>query len=234
MKPVAEPVRTSRTRQPAAEPATLGRSAPKDPARDQARRQARDKDIKPTRSPGSSLGVSPAKEPSANRKPSRSGRSMKSRQSEPRASKSGKRKAKSQRTIKPPIVLMVVAAVVVVLGLILLPRAYQPSTQSAAAMRLPSVAKANLSARTVTQAVAPARTEGGATIISAQASQNRQPAMNLTPPREIEREQIVGVQSGIPPVILFRDGSKLNADPVTLEQLPADVRLQLTYNRSRP
>ncbi len=234
MKPVAEPVRTSRTRQPAGEPATLGRTAPKDPARDQARRQARDKDIKPTRSPGSSLGVSPAKESASARKPSCSGRSMKSRQSEPRGSKSGKRSAKSQRTIKPPILLMVIAAIMVVIGLILLPRAYQPSTQSAAAVRLPSAAKANLNARTVAQAGAPARTEGGATIIIAQASQNRRLAMNLTPPRDIEREQIVGVQSGIPPVILFRDGSKLNADPVTLEQLPADVRLQLTYNRSRP
>ena len=234
MKPIAEPVRTARTRQQAGEPATLGRSAPKDPAREQARRQARDKDIKPTRSPGSSLEASTVKKPTTNRKPSRSGRSMKSRQSEPRASKSGKRKAKAQRTIKPPIVLMVIAAIIVVLGLILLPRAYQPSTQSAAAVRLPSAAKANLSAQTVAQAVAPARTEGGATIITTQASQNRRMAMNLTPPREIEREQIVGVQSGIPPVILFRDGSKLNADPVTLEQLPADVRLQLTYKRSRP
>ena len=231
MKPIAEPVRSSRSRPKLGEPATLGRSAPKDPARDQARRQARDKDVKPTRSLGSSLEAKPVKEPSANRKPSRSDRSMKSRQSEPRDSRSGKRNAKFQRTIKPPIVLMVVAAVIVVLGLILLPRAYQPSTQSAAAVRLPSAARANLNTRT---AIAPARTEGGATIITTQASQTRQPAMNLTPPREMEREQIVGVQSGIPPVILFRDGSKLNADPVTLEQLPADVRLQLTYNRSRP
>jgi hypothetical protein len=58
--------------------------------------------------------------------------------------------------------------------------------------------------------------------------------MNLTPPKDIQLTQIAGFSGGIPPVIQFRDGSRLNADPVTLEQLPAEVRLQLTYTRERP
>jgi hypothetical protein len=56
----------------------------------------------------------------------------------------------------------------------------------------------------------------------------------LTRPKDIQLSQIAGFSAGIPPVIHFRDGSRLNADPVTLEQVPAEVRMQLTYARGRP
>jgi hypothetical protein len=221
VKPVLEPVKTARIRQKRTEP-ELGRNAAKDPG--QVRRLARDKDLKPTRSVDSRHETAQADETTPKRKPSRAGRSMKSRQSESRGSKAGGKHTKPRQSVKPPIALMAVAAILTVVGLILLPRAYQPSTQDAAEVRLPSAVRAN----TITQP----RTVG-ATVITAKPRQTQGPAMNLTPAREIWLGQIAGFETGIPAVILFRDGSKLPVDPVTLEQLSAEVRLQLTYTRER-
>jgi hypothetical protein len=227
MKSVAEPVKTSRNAPKPAEPAVLGRSPSKDPARDQARRSLRDKDVRPMRSGATGLKLETPEEPTLKRKPSRVSRSMKSRQSEPRGSKA-KAKSGPRQKVNPPVLLMGAAAVLVAIGLILLPRAYQPSVRSGEEVRLPSIARSN---RTEPQANVVTKTSSSGSIITARARQNQAAAMNLTPVGKINLEQIAGFQAGIPPVILFRDGSKLNADPVTLEQLPADVRLQLTYTR---
>jgi hypothetical protein len=232
VKPAAPPIRTSRL-QKAAEPSVLGRSASKDPALDQARRVARDKDLKPTRSSASSAhDPDNTEDLNSKRKPSRASRSMKSRQSEPRASRSGpKAKTGTRQTVKPPVALMIIAAVIVVVGLILLPRAYQPSARSAAQVHY-NVPGANIS-KVVTrpQTLSNQATISNATLITARSRQRQELAMNLTPAKDIRLEQIIGFASGVPAVILFRDGSKLPVDPVTLEQLPADVRFQLTYTR---
>jgi hypothetical protein len=234
MKPATEPVRTSRTRKNAESPATLGRSAPKDPAREQARAKARSQGISPLRS---SMPMSQKTEGSnAPHKPSRASRSMKSRQSEPRRSKSGqnksgdKRKGNSRQLVKPPMILMSMAAVMIAFGLILLPKVFQGSS-----LRSPgqSASEVRVSVSNSARDVAPDAQANRATTITARTRKSDQLAMNLTPVNQIQLGQIVAFRQGIPPVIEFRDGSLLNVDPVTLEQLPPDVRLQLTYTRER-
>jgi hypothetical protein len=251
VKPVTPPTRISRsangvatpgrTRHKPIEPAVLGRSTPKDPAREQARREARDRDIKPTRSSTQDrLGKVEADQPETKsenpRAPSRTSRSMKSRQSEPRVSRSGaKRKSKSRPKTKPPYALMAIAAILVIAGLIMLPRAYRSSGRSAAQVRV-SVTDAQTRGPRTSAAALTTRTQeiqNGATLITAQVQANQKPAMNLTPARQIRLEQIVGFTGGITPVIEFRDGSRLNADPVVMEQLPAEVRFQMTYTQVR-
>jgi hypothetical protein len=230
VKPALEPTPTSRTRQKPLEPAVLGRAPSKDPARDQARRLARDKDLKPTRSSPSSqpepmdamLGETPK------RKPSRAGRSMKSRQSDPRASKTDRKlKSSPRKQVKPPVVLMAVAAVVVVLGLIMLPRVFQSSPRRVTQVNYAAANGFDARPAVSLQTSAPSI---GRTITTT-SSQSQKPALNLTPSEKIQLEQIAGYESGIPPVIVFRDGSKLNADPVVIGRLRADVRMQLTYSR---
>jgi hypothetical protein len=228
VKPALEPVSTSRVRPKLLEPAVLGRAPSKDPVRDQARRLARDKDLKPTRSSPSSVPETPDKilDETPKRKPSRAGRSMKSRQSDPRASKTARTKLSPRKQVKPPVVLMAVAAVVVVLGLIMLPRVFQSSPRRVTQV---NYAAANgfdtRSAGNRTSVPSIGRT------ITTTSSQSQKLALNLTPSENIQLEQIAGYEAGIPPVIVFRDGSKLNADPVMIGRLRADVRMQLTYSR---
>jgi hypothetical protein len=222
VKTAIEPAPTSRTTQNPPEPAVLGRVPSKDPAREQARRLARDKDLKPTRSSPLSLPETPK------RQSSRAGRSMKSRQSELQASKTNRKsKSSARKRVKPPVVLMAVAAVVVVLGLIMLPRVFQSSprrvTQVNYAAANGFVARPAMNVQTRAPSI-------GRTITTT-TSQSQKPALNLTPSEAIQLEQIAGYESGIPPVIVFRDGSKLNADPVVIGRLRADVRMQLTYSR---
>jgi hypothetical protein len=244
----------SRTRQ-GLEPAVLGRSTPKDPAREQARQLARDQGLKPTRSSAqerlgkqeiAELEASAPSEQVSKRPPSRSSRSMKSRQSEPRVSRTGskpgsKRSAKAVTKNKPPYVLMAIAAIVVVVGLIVLARIVEngasrtagnvhvPTPQASATITtVPGQISSRASEAQVAGASSPSR------IITAAVEVNQKTAMNLTPPKDIQLSQIAGFSNGIPPVIQFRDGSRMNADPVTLEQLPAEVRLQLTYTREQP
>ena len=188
---------------------------------------ARDKDLKPTRSSASSLSETPDETPK--RKPSRAGRSMKSRQSEPRASKS-ERKAKvtARKQVKPPVVLMAVAAVVVVVALIMLPKVFQSSPRRVTQVNYAegfNAARPVANVQTGTPSI-------GRTITTT-SSQSQKPALNLTPSEKIQLDQIAGYESGIPPVIVFRDGSRLSADPVVIGRLRADVRMQLTYSRER-
>jgi hypothetical protein len=229
VKPAIEPVPTSRVRPKPLEPAVLGRAPSKDPARDQARRLARDKDLKPTRSSPSSMPeVAASDELTPKRKPSRAGRSMKSRQSDPRASKTDRKsKSSPRKSVKPPVVLMAVAAVVVVLGLIMLPRVFQSSPRRVTQVNYAAANGFDARPAVSIQTSAPSI---GRTITTT-SSQSQKLALNLTPSENIQLEQIAGYESGIPPVIVFRDGSKLNADPVVIGRLRADVRMQLTYSR---
>lgn len=212
----------------------LGRITSKDPARDQARRVARDKDLKPTRSSPSSLPET-LDELKPKRKPSRASRSMKSRQSEPRVSKT-ERKSKSiaRKTVKPPVVLMAVAAVVIVLGLIMLPKVFGSSPRRVTQVNYAAVNGFNVGVETrpaVNGQTVSASTPSIGRTITTTSSQRQKLSLNLTPSDKIQLEQIAGYESGIPPVIVFRDGSKLNADPVVIGRLRADVRMQLTYSR---
>jgi hypothetical protein len=229
VKPVVEPVPTSRVRPKSLEPAVLGRAPSKDPARDQARRLARDKDLKPTRSSPSSMPEIAASDVlTPKRKPSRAGRSMKSRQSDPRASKTDRKsKSSPRKSVKPPVVLMAIAAVVVVLGLVMLPRVFQSSPRRVTQVNYAAANGFDARPAVSLQTSAPSI---GRTITTT-SSQSQKPALNLTPSENIQLEQIAGYESGIPPVIVFRDGSKLNADPVVIGRLRADVRMQLTYTR---
>jgi hypothetical protein len=233
VKPVLEPVPTPKVRPKSLEPVELGRVLSKDPARDQARRLARDKDIKPTRSSPSSVPAT-SDEPVPKRKPSRTGRSMKSRQSNPRASKTGRTNSSTRKQVKPPVVLMAVAAVAVVLGLIMVPRLFQSSPRRVTQVNYAATNGFNAGAATLpavnVQTSATSHLSIGRTITTS-SSQSQKPAVNLTPSEQIQLEQIAGYESGIPPVIVFRDGSKLNADPVVIGRLRADVRMQLTYSR---
>jgi hypothetical protein len=220
---------------------------PKDPAREQARQIARNQGLKPTRlSALERMGMPDASEAAANhseqvskRQPSRNSRSMKSRQSEPRVSRSGqKRNSKAAAKSKPPYVLMSVAAVFVVVGLILLSRVVGTNAGRTAVddvhVRVPGAAQVSAFGMTTSspESVQVALNNAPQTI--ATASAKLQPAINLTQPKDIQVSQIASFSNGIPQVITFRDGSRMNADPVTLEQLPAEVRLQLTYTRGQP
>jgi hypothetical protein len=52
------------------------------------------------------------------------------------------------------------------------------------------------------------------------------------PANQIRLEQIDSIGgTGSTPVLHFKDGSSLNVDAFTLQQLPADVRLRVTYSR---
>ena len=249
MKPAAAPTRTSgnattasgaaRARQ-GLEPAVLGRSTPKNPAREQARQLARNQGLKPTRSGAQERlerwevaePASTGSEPNT-RVPSRNSRSMKSRQSEPRVSRTGsKRNSKSAAKSKPPYLLMALAASFVVIGLIVLSRLFAGGTgRTAQDVHIP----VNTATTTVSSRAPTAEgTSEPSRIITATVGISQKPAMNLTQPKDIQLSQIAGFNNGIPAVIQFRDGSLMNADPVTLEQLPAEVRLQLTYTRERP
>ena len=186
------------------------------------------------------------------RVPSRSSRSMKSRQSEPRVSRTGsksgsksgnkpgnKRSAKTKS--KPPFILMALTASLVVIGLILLSRLFAGTGgtgRTAKDVRIPTPQAITTSTTVSSQAstVQDASASGPSRIITAAVNQKvtQKAGMNLTQPRNIQLSQIAGFSNGIPAVIQFRDGSRMNADPVTLEQLPAEVRLQLTYTRERP
>jgi hypothetical protein len=246
----------TRTRQKGLEPEVLGRSKPKDPAREQARQLARDRGLKPMHpSPMERLRkpdgfkddldsiddrgsehnrTDQSSAPQSKRSPSRSSRSMKSRQSEPRASRNGsKRNPKSARKSKPPYVLMAAAAVCVVLGLIMLSRVFGGVSGRPVDVHVPTVDKTQNSTipRNISAGQSPSN---GSRIITTTAQVRQEPAMNLSRPQDIQLSQIAGFSAGIPPVIQFRDGSRLNADPVTLEQVPAEVRMQLTYARGRP
>jgi hypothetical protein len=57
---------------------------------------------------------------------------------------------------------------------------------------------------------------------------------NTLPVNQIKLEQIDSIAaSGGQPVLRFKDGSSLNVDAFTLQQLPSDVRLRITYARGR-
>jgi hypothetical protein len=233
VKPAIEPIPTSRVRPKSLEPAVLGRVPSKDPARDQARRLARDKDLKPTRSSPSSVPetLDTVLDQMPKRKPSRASRSMKSRQSEPRASKTGRTKSSARKPVKPPVVLMAVAAAVVVFGLIMLPRVFQSSPRRVTQVDYAAANALNAGVATRPAVNVQTNTPSIGRTITTTSSQVQKPALNLTPSEKIQLEQIAGYESGIPPVIVFRDGSKLNADPVVIGRLRADVRMQLTYSR---
>jgi hypothetical protein len=52
------------------------------------------------------------------------------------------------------------------------------------------------------------------------------------PANQIRLEQIDSIGgTGSTPILRFKDGSSLNVDAFTLQQLPADVRLRVTYSR---
>jgi hypothetical protein len=231
VKPIAEPIGTKaggRTsiREKSGAPAVLGRTATKDPARELARMQARDQGLKPTRSSGQISELDQVAD-SKPKRPSRASRSMKSRQSDPKRGKSGRKKVVARKTIKPPLVLMGFAAVIIVIALILLPKTYQPSSQNDAA-------QVRVNASTVRPDVsAQLPSISTSSIIGSKTTSTPKYAMNLTSANRVQLGQVVAFRQGIPPVIEFRDGSRMNVDPVTLEQLPADVRLQLTYSRGR-
>jgi hypothetical protein len=138
-----------------------------------------------------------------------------------------KLKSSPRKSVKPPVVLMAVAAVVVVLGLIMLPRVFQSSPRRVTQVNYAAANGFDARPAASLQSSAPSI---GRTITTT-SSQSQKPALNLTPSENIQLEQIAGYESGIPPVIVFRDGSKLNADPVVIGRLRADVRMQLTYSR---
>jgi hypothetical protein len=236
VKPIAEPIGTKaggRTsiREKSGAPAVLGRTATKDPARELARMQARDQGLKPTRSSGQISELDQVAD-SKPKRPSRASRSMKSRQSDPKRGKSGRKKVVARKTIKPPLVLMGFAAVIIVIALILLPKTYQPSSQNdAAQVRVnASTVRPDVSAQLPSISTSSISTSS---IIGSKTTSTPKYAMNLTSANRVQLGQVVAFRQGIPPVIEFRDGSRMNVDPVTLEQLPADVRLQLTYSRGR-
>jgi hypothetical protein len=57
---------------------------------------------------------------------------------------------------------------------------------------------------------------------------------NTLPANQIRLEQIDSIaESGGQPVLRFKDGSSLSIDASTLQQLPSDVRLRITYSRGR-
>jgi hypothetical protein len=58
--------------------------------------------------------------------------------------------------------------------------------------------------------------------------------INTLPANQIRLEQIDSIgASGGQPVLRFKDGTSLNIDNFTLQQLPSDVRLRITYSRGR-
>jgi hypothetical protein len=58
--------------------------------------------------------------------------------------------------------------------------------------------------------------------------------INTLPANQIRLEQIDSISaSGGQPVLRFKDGTSLNVDDFTLNQLPSDVRLRITYSRGR-
>ena len=115
----------------------------------------------------------------------------------------------------PPVVAMAVVALAVVVGLTLLPRAYQPGEQPAQVRRT---------------VVASAGTP--TTVVGRPTSTSTAPKMNLTPAANITLDQISSFEGGQEPTLRFYDGSSLRVDPVTMQALRPEVRLRLTYNRS--
>jgi hypothetical protein len=61
---------------------------------------------------------------------------------------------------------------------------------------------------------------------------NQAPLMNQTPANEIDLSMIDNILgTGASSTIIFRDGSRMALDPYTLEQLPRDIQLRVTYSR---
>jgi hypothetical protein len=72
---------------------------------------------------------------------------------------------------------------------------------------------------------------------AAEATQPKRTPMNQTPPNQIDPgtiDRIAGTDRSS--IIWFKDGSNMAVDAYTLEQLPAEVRLRITYSQgpSRP
>jgi hypothetical protein len=60
------------------------------------------------------------------------------------------------------------------------------------------------------------------------------PKTSSLPANQIQLSQIDSIaESGGQPLLRFKDGSSLNVDAFTLQQLPSDVRLRISYSRGR-